>query len=113
MELTVRNGAVGEFMVVTVSGEVDVVTAPALRQQIAEVIADGNDRVVADLTDVPFLDSTGLGVLVGRLKVLRQQGGDLRLVITSDRVLRNFQITGLDKVFQIFPTVQEATTDAS
>lgn len=111
LDLTVRTRTVGDFTVVAVSGEVDVVAAPTLRQLLNEAIADGGKRLVVDLTDVPFLDSTGLGVLVGRLKVIRQQGGELRLVIASDRLLRNFRITGLDKVFGIFPTAQDAVAD--
>ncbi len=109
MELTVQTSAVGDFTVVAVSGEVDIVTAPTLRQLLNQAIDDGGPRLVVDLTAVPFLDSTGLGVLVGRLKVARQAGGDLRLVLTSERLLRNFKITGLDTVFKIFPTAKEAT----
>lgn len=113
MDLTVRTRTVGDFTVVAVSGEVDVISAPTLRQLLNDAIAEGGTRVVADLTDVPFLDSTGLGVLVGRLKTVRQQDGELRLVIASDRLVRNFQITGLDKVFEIFPTVEEAVADGA
>lgn len=113
MDLTVSTRTVGEFTVVDVSGEVDVVSAPTLRQLLNQAIVEGGTRLVVDLTQVPFLDSTGLGVLVGRLKVVRQQEGELRLVIASDRLLRNFKITGLDKVFPIFPTAKEAAADVS
>lgn len=113
MDLTVRTRTVGDFTVVAVSGEVDVVSAPTLRQLLNEAISEGGSRLVVDLTDVPFLDSTGLGVLVGRLKTVRQQEGELRLVISSDRLLRNFSITGLDKVFRIFPTAEEAAADGA
>ncbi|MDE9366942.1 STAS domain-containing protein [Luteipulveratus sp. YIM 133132] len=101
----------GDITVVTLAGEVDVFSAPTLRDELAAVIAADHTMLLADLTDVPFLDSTGLGVLVGRLKTVRVQGGELRLVITSDRVLRNFQITGLDKVFRIYSTAQEGLAD--
>lgn len=96
------------FTVLTVAGEVDVYSAPALRERMNEVIAGGQPWLIADLTGVPFMDSTGLGVLVGRLKATRQQGGELRLVITDDRLLRNFKITGLDTVFAIHADVDEA-----
>lgn len=108
MDLTATTREVGEVTVVTLVGEIDVYTAPELRQHLTAIIAGGHERLVLDLTDVPFLDSTGLGVLVGRLKVLRQQGGDLDLVISSERVLRNFSITGLDKVFAIHPSAEAA-----
>lgn len=107
MDLSVSTREEGDVTVVTLAGEIDVFSAPALRDQFAQVIDAGHTRLLADLTDVPFLDSTGLGVLVGRLKVVRVQGGELRLVISSERLLRNFQITGLDKVFEIYPSVAE------
>ncbi|KNX36127.1 anti-sigma factor antagonist [Luteipulveratus halotolerans] len=111
MDLTVTTRDEGDVTVVTLAGEVDVFSAPTLRDEMSTVIARGGTRLLADLTDVPFLDSTGLGVLVGRLKTVRVQDGELRLVISSDRVLRNFQITGLDKVFRIYPTVEEGLAD--
>jgi len=67
-------------------------------------------HLVADLTQVRFLDSTGLGTLVGGLKRLREPGGSLTLVIVAPRILRLFQITGLTKVLAIHPTVAEAIT---
>jgi len=61
-----------------------------------------------DLQNVTFMDSTGLGVLVGRLKLVRTHDGSLSLVCSNDRVLKVFAITGLDKVFRIYPTVEQA-----
>ena len=71
-------------------------------------IQRGRIRLIVDLDDVDFLDSTGLGVLVARLKVVRSQNGWLKLVCTSEKVLRVFRITGLDKVFAIHATVDDA-----
>ncbi|HSU73527.1 MAG TPA: STAS domain-containing protein, partial [Terrabacter sp.] len=68
----------------------------------------GRTNLVVDLTDVTFLDSTGLGVLVGRLKLTRTRGGLMRLVGRDDRVLKVFAITGLDKVFEIHPDLEAA-----
>ncbi|AKU18122.1 anti-sigma factor antagonist [Luteipulveratus mongoliensis] len=111
MDLTVTTRAEGDVTVVRLAGEVDVFSAPTLRDELSHVIASGKTKLLADLTDVPFLDSTGLGVLVGRLKTVRVQDGEMRLVISSERVLRNFEITGLDKVFRIYPTVEEGLAD--
>lgn len=94
--------------VVTVSGEVDVYTAAKLRTALDEEIAAGRSRLVVDLESVTFLDSTGLGVLVGRLKVVRNHSGWLRVVSTQDRVLRVFRITGLDTVIGIHETLEDA-----
>ncbi len=108
MELNVTQTPGGDRLVVHVAGDIDVSTAPRLRDELSRAIAEGHNELVVDLTEVPFLDSTGLGVLVGRLKALRLQDGDMLLVTQQERTLRNFRITGLDKVFRIFPTVDEA-----
>jgi anti-sigma B factor antagonist len=98
--------------VLSVHGEVDVSTAPRLRQQLVETASSGHDSVVVDLDSVEFLDSTGLGVLVSGLKRFRTQGGDLHLVCNPPRILRVFEITGLTKVFAIHPTVDDAVSAA-
>jgi anti-sigma B factor antagonist len=103
-------GPVGDCAVLQVTGEVDAYTAPMLREQIRDLAAKGAVHLIADLSRVDFLDSTGLGTLVGGLKRLREAGGTLTLVITAPRILRLFQITGLTKVLVIHPTVAEAIT---
>ena len=92
----------------TVSGEVDVYTAPQLRSALEERIAAGQTALIVDLEDVGFLDSTGLGVLVGRLKAVKKVDGWLRVVCTNERILRLFGITGLDQVLPIHDTVDAA-----
>ncbi|GAB3587843.1 anti-sigma factor antagonist [Calidifontibacter terrae] len=108
MDLSVTKTPSGDRLVVHVAGEIDLSTAPKLRAELTRSIEEGHRQIVLDIIDVPFLDSTGLGVLVGRLKALRLEDGDMVLVTDQDRTLRNFHITGLDKVFRIFPTVEEA-----
>ena len=108
MELSVTTSHHDDVSVVTVEGEVDVHSASQLRQALDQEIADGHVRLVLDLDEVSFLDSTGLGVLVGRLKLVRNASGWLRIVCSSDRILRVFRITGLDKVFGIHASVDEA-----
>ena len=92
-------GPIGDCAVIQVTGEVDVYTAPMLREQIRELVAKGAVHLIADLGRVDFLDSTGLGALVGGLRCLREAGGSLTLVISTPRILRLFQITGLIKAF--------------
>jgi anti-sigma B factor antagonist len=87
--------------VVTVEGEIDVATAPQLRECLHEVIAEGNATVVLDLLPVTFLDSTALGVLVGALKRCRELGGELHVVVSDPRIMKIFEITGLTNVFPI------------
>ena len=87
---------------VVLHGDLDIATAPELRDCLAKVIGDGA-RIVVDLEAVGFLDSAGLGILVGALKRARTAGGELELVCTSRDVLKPLEITGLDRVFTIHP----------
>jgi anti-sigma B factor antagonist len=103
-------GPIRGCAVLQVTGEVDVYTAPMLREQIRELAAMGVVHLIADLGRVDFLDSTGLGALVGGLRRLRQAGGSLALVISTPRILRIFQITGLTKALAAQPSVASAIT---
>jgi anti-sigma B factor antagonist len=94
--------------VVEVSGEIDVYTAPRLRETLVSLVDAGNYRLIVDMEGVEFLDSTGLGVLVGGLKRVRAHDGRIDLVCTQGRILRIFRITGLNKVFSIFDSVDDA-----
>lgn len=94
--------------VVELSGEIDVYTAPRLREALLGFVGAGNYRLIIDLEGVEFLDSTGLGVLVGGLKRVRAHDGGIDLVCTQSRILRIFRVTGLDKVFAIYASVGDA-----
>jgi anti-sigma B factor antagonist len=86
---------------VVVSGELDMYTAPQLRQELVSLVAHGARQVTVDLEGVGFVDSTALGVLVGGLKRLRQIDGDLTLRGPSARIVRVLEMTGLTKVFTV------------
>jgi anti-sigma B factor antagonist len=103
----------GDVAVLAVSGEVDVATVPRLREQLHGLVASGTPRIVVNLDAVDFLDSTGLGVLVGALKRVRNNGGELALVCTSPRIRKVFEVTGLTKVFSLYDTVDSAATGTS
>jgi len=96
--------------VVSVHGEIDLAAAPRLREALIASVAQGHRRVVVDLTETEFLDSTGLGALVTGLKRIRAQGGEMRVVCTSPRVCKVFEITSLDRVLALFDTVDDACT---
>lgn len=108
MDLAVSTHEVNGAHVVVVGGEVDVYTAPLLRDALDQQIAAGHVHLVVDLDAVEFMDSTGLGVLVGRLKLVRNRSGWLRVVCSNERVLKVFGITGLDRVFTIADSVEHA-----
>ncbi len=110
MDLSLETRDVDGVTVVTVGGEIDVYTAPKLRDKIAELVAAGRYRLVIDMQAVEFLDSTGLGVLVGGLKRVRAHEGTLELVCHQDRLLKIFRITGLAKVFVIHDSPEAALT---
>ncbi len=108
MDLTLSAKELAGRTVVSVGGEIDVYSAPQLRDLVAEYVAQGTYDLVLDLEGVDFLDSTGLGVLVGGLKKVRTHGGRLELVCSRERVLKVFRITGLSKVFVIHDSLDAA-----
>jgi anti-sigma B factor antagonist len=94
--------------VLEVKGEVDLYTSPQLRDKVTEMIEQGQGRIIIDLTDVGFMDSSGLGVLVTALKRVRERDGSLALVCPEGSVHKVLTITGLDRVFPIFGSVAES-----
>jgi anti-sigma B factor antagonist len=94
-------------------GEVDVYTAPVLRQAIMDQVEGGVKHLLINLARVEYLDSTGLGILIGGVKRLKEQGGSLRLVGPSARIQRIFEITGLNKIFDVYASEQEALGTAA
>ena len=108
MDLDVETGSIDGAALLTLRGEIDVYTAPRLRQAILELVDGGATRIVVDMEKVDFLDSTGLGVLVGGLKRVKMKEGSLSIVTTQDKILKIFDITGLNKVVASHPTVEAA-----
>lgn len=94
--------------IIEVGGEIDLHTAPRLREAVVDAVDAGHTRLVIDVENVDFLDSTGLGVLVGGLKRVRSEGGSLDIVCTQPRLLKIFEITGLDKVFGLHGSLEDA-----
>jgi anti-sigma B factor antagonist len=97
-----------ELPLIELEGEVDVYTAPQLKQQILSILEGGAKELAVNLTKVEYLDSTALGVLIGGLKRMREKEGNMVLICPNPRIRRVFEITGLDKIFEIFNTEQEA-----
>jgi anti-sigma B factor antagonist len=100
-----------KWTVVALSGEIDLSVAPSLRRRIFEAIDRPPARVALDLAHLQFIDSTGLGVLVGALRHARTADGELRLAEPTPAVARVLSVTGLDRVFSVFPTMDEAVAD--
>lgn len=106
LEVSERSG----WSVVDVGGEIDVATAPRLREQLIALVNDQRYQIVVSLEAVDFIDSTGLGVLISGLKRVRTHGGRFALVCTEPRILKVFEITGLLAVFNVCGSVEEAVT---
>ena len=94
--------------VVAVRGEIDLFTAPELKTALGEAMEAGKSRLVVDLSETTFLDSTALGVLIGAIKRLRARDGALTIVNTEPTIAKTFEITGLDQIFTITETRDEA-----
>jgi anti-sigma B factor antagonist len=109
MDFSVRTEEVQSGVhVIVLTGEVDLYTAPEFKQELLRVIGEGTKQVVVDFTDTTFIDSTTLGVLVGGVKRLRPEGGQLSLICSDRNITKIFEITGLDRVFTIYGTRDEA-----
>lgn len=94
--------------VVAPTGELDLYTCPDLETELTRVISNGAARVVVDLTQITFIDSTALGVLLGALESLRTQDGRLAVVSGDEAILRVFEVTGLHRIFELHGSRAEA-----
>ena len=94
--------------VIAVAGEVDLFTAPEFKERVMAPIAADVERVVVDLSEASFIDSSSLGVLIGAHRRLRARGGRLMVACDHAAILKTFRVTGLDSVFTIAPTVDDA-----
>lgn len=112
MDLSVQIEPHGDWAVARVHGDVDVATAPRLREQLVSLVTRGQAHVVLDLDGVGFMDSTGLGVVIGILKRAKTHGGDLRLVATRSSLVALFELTGLDRTLPLAPSIEAALADA-
>lgn len=98
----------GDYCVLRPRGDLDVYTVGSLRDALGKMIATKTPKVVVDLDEVPFMDSSGLGALMGGVRRLRETGGDLAIACTREQHLKLFTITGFGEGVSIAPTVEEA-----
>jgi len=111
-ELDIILESIGAYSLIGLSGEVDVYSAPKLRETIKDLVDEGSYNIIVDLEKVAFLDSTGLGVLVGGLKRVKHHDGELGIICGQEKILRIFRITGLTKVFPIYASRDEVLARA-
>lgn len=108
LDVSEQNG----WHVVRVWGEIDVATAPRLKEKLLALVNEGHYQLIVDLSPADFIDSTGLGVLIGALKRVRSHDGDLQVIAKEARIVKVFTITGLDQIFAIHEELDAAVTAA-
>jgi anti-sigma B factor antagonist len=111
IEFSIEDRRVGEAHVVSVTGEVDLFTAPEFKQRVTAPIGSGVDHVVVDLMETTFIDSSSLGVLIGAHRRLKSRGGRLVVACSEEAIIKTFRITGLDTVFSITDSVEAALSE--
>jgi anti-sigma B factor antagonist len=99
-----------QMPILRVRGEIDVASAPAFHASLSDLLDRDADACVVDLSDVSFIDSIGLGALVGAETRARGSAKSLRLVVSQPQIIKLLELTGLDKVFTVVPTTREAVT---
>ncbi|WP_203135603.1 STAS domain-containing protein [Microbacterium sp. JZ31] len=97
------------YTVLSPQGKLNLVAAPPLKARIDELVRQGRSRIVVDLAEVGFVDSSGLGALIGGLKAARQAGGDVRIAGPGEQVKAVLKLTNLDRILSPFGTVEEAS----
>ncbi|NGO79152.1 STAS domain-containing protein [Streptomyces sp. YC504] len=119
MTLKVTEAERGGWAVIQVSGEMDLVTSPTVRQRVHEAVADGRRNVVLDLSEVLFCDSSGVGVLIASRRLLRSCSGRLRLILPArgaedgSHVNRVLAALGVRRLFEVYPDAVSASDDAA
>ena len=100
-----------DLAIIRVVGRLNMVTAPRLRDLVAEAVASGRSRLVVDLAAVEFMDSSGLGALIGALKTTRQAGGDLRIAAAGEQVSMVLQLSNVDRILKPYGSADDAFND--
>ncbi len=113
MDLRIESSKRDGTAILGLRGEVDVYTAPKLKSSLIDLVDEGSYDIVVDLSEVDFIDSSGLGVLVGGLKRVKSHEGSISLVCSQENILKIFRITGLNKVFPIYSSLEEATREVA
>ena len=112
-DLSIHVHVVDETQVFELVGSLDIATSPTVRAALTSASERGNHRLIVDLTRVDFLDSTGLGALIGGQRRAKEFDGEVRLVAKEGQILRLLRITGLLKVFAVYATLDDALADGA
>lgn len=112
MDFSIETRILGNGVpVLILKGEVDVYTTPQMKEHLSSLIQQGAKQIVVDLSNVSYFDSTALGALIGALHRLKEHEGNILIAGASARVKRVFEITGLDKVFDMYETIEQISAN--
>jgi anti-sigma B factor antagonist len=111
LSIDVQTDDDGRTHLFALHGDLDVATSPALRAALMDAASAERQNIIVDLSHLAFLDSTGLGALIGANKRAKEGAGEVRLVAQEGQILRLLRITGLLDVFRVYPSVDAARTD--
>lgn len=111
LSIDLRTEDDGETLVFKLRGSLDLATSPTARAALIEATEKGCHDLIVDLTQLEFLDSTGLGALIGAHRRTAERGGSLRLIVTDGPIARLLNITGLVRVFAVYRTLDDARND--
>ncbi|MEO8424318.1 MAG: STAS domain-containing protein [Actinomycetota bacterium] len=111
MDLTLEDQTLGSWSILSVAGELDMHTSPALQERLEALSVGDSPRVAVDLSAVPFMDSSSLGMLVANLKRLQERGGELALVGVTGSPQKVLSITGIDRVIPAYGAASELPQD--
>jgi anti-sigma B factor antagonist len=111
LSIDVTTAQDGRVQLFALGGSLDIATSPTLRAALLEAAERDAHEIVVDLTNLEFLDSTGLGALIGAHKRASERGGSMRLAAQEGQILRLLRITGLLDVFAVYPSVEAALAD--
>ena len=112
-DLKLHMHVVDGMQVFELSGSLDIATSPTVRASLMDASARGDHRLIVDLTNVDFLDSTGLGALIGAQRRAKEFDGEVRLVVKEGQIVRLLRITGLLKIFAVYSTLNDAISDGA
>jgi anti-sigma B factor antagonist len=112
-DLQLRVHVADGVQVFELRGSLDIATSPTVRASLLDASARGDHRLIVDLSNVEFLDSTGLGALIGAQRRAKEFAGEVRLVVKEGQILRLLRITGLLKIFSVYPTLDDAVNDGT
>jgi anti-sigma B factor antagonist len=111
LSIDLKSEREGETLVFALRGSLDLATSPTVKAALSDAIERGESKLIVDLRQLEFLDSTGLSVLIGAHRRAAERGGSLRLVVSEGQILRLLTITGLVAVFSVYHSKEDATND--